>query len=595
MRPRSWLAALALAAALLALAFAAPRAARSAGSEEEEEVDVSFVKIPLRDGIHLGSVLYRPHPPQAPGAPLPVLLCFTPYTADSLHRLGMAFARRGYAFAATDVRGRGDSEGRFEPPNPDARDGHDAAVWLARQPWSNGKVAMLGHSYGGGVVWGTLKEGPEPVAAAVPIGASSLGYPWKNVLTLDILQWLFLNSGKASHSRLANDPGFLIAKFRRLYLEHLPFRQLDRLAGSPSPELRRYLDHPTAGPFWNANLPGPADLRRMSLPILEITGAYDGQASGSLVYFQRHRESAPEAARNHYLLYGPWDHPGTLEPRREYAGISTGPAAVLDMPALVAGWLDAALRGTAPPPFFQKRIAYYVFGAEEWRYAESLEAIPGRTERLYLGSAGSAGDVYHSGTLGPRAASAPPGAAADRYVYDPLDVRPGQLEREDFDSWVTDPGPALHLSGDGLVYHGAPFAEATEIAGMPRFVAWIALDVPDTDFVADLYLIAPDGGSILLGEDALRARYRTSLEREERVRPGAIERYEFAFPLHARRCPPGSRLRLLLRSPNSIFWEKNYNSGGVVAEESGRDARTAHVTLYHDAAHPSYLELPLAK
>jgi predicted acyl esterase len=54
-------------------------------------------------------------------------------------------------------------------------------------------------------------------------------------------------------------------------------------------------------------------------------------------------------------------------------------------------------------------------------------------------------------------------------------------------------------------------------------------------------------------------------------------------------------LRLVFWSPNSIHLEKNYNGGGVVAEESGKDARTAHITLYHDSHHPSYIEIPVAK
>ena len=57
----------------------------------------------------------------------------------------------------------------------------------------------------------------------------------------------------------------------------------------------------------------------------------------------------------------------------------------------------------------------------------------------------------------------------------------------------------------------------------------------------------------------------------------------------------GSRLRLVLKASNSIYTQKNYNSGGVVAEESGQDARVAHVTLYHDTEHPSVLELPIIK
>jgi uncharacterized protein len=78
------------------------------------------------------------------------------------------------------------------------------------------------------------------------------------------------------------------------------------------------------------------------------------------------------------------------------------------------------------------------------------------------------------------------------------------------------------------------------------------------------------------------------------VAPGEIIRYEFdGFTFFSRRIAKGSRLRLVVSSPNSIFGQKNYNSGGVVAGESGADARTVQVTLFHDGEHASYLELPV--
>jgi hypothetical protein len=124
----------------------------------------------------------------------------------------------------------------------------------------------------------------------------------------------------------------------------------------------------------------------------------------------------------------------------------------------------------------------------------------------------------------------------------------------------------------------------------------MSLDVPDTDFLVILYEIRPDGTSLLLTQDLMRARYRDSLREGKLVKPGEITRYEFkSFMWFSRRVSKGSRLRLLLKSPNSFALEKNYNSGGVVADESGKDSRTAHVTVYHDGGHPSFLELPVVK
>ena len=99
--------------------------------------------------------------------------------------------------------------------------------------------------------------------------------------------------------------------------------------------------------------------------------------------------------------------------------------------------------------------------------------------------------------------------------------------------------------------------------------------------------------SVLLSSDYLRARYRESLEREVLVQPSAVLRYQFEdFTFFARRISKGSRLRLVLSASNSIYKQKNYNSGGVVANESAKDALTAHVSLYHDPEHPTILEFP---
>jgi len=106
--------------------------------------------------------------------------------------------------------------------------------------------------------------------------------------------------------------------------------------------------------------------------------------------------------------------------------------------------------------------------------------------------------------------------------------------------------------------------------------------------------IQPDGTSVALWNDIRRLRYRESLREAKLVKPGEIVKYDFDPGLFvARRLMKGSRLRLVVYTPNSIFWQKNYNSGGAVADETAKDARTAHVKVYHDAQHASAIELPL--
>ena len=191
--------------------------------------------------------------------------------------------------------------------------------------------------------------------------------------------------------------------------------------------------------------------------------------------------------------------------------------------------------------------------------------------------------------------SPPHRSTADHFTYNPLDTTYLEPESEIFDDrWLTSQWRALRLDGNGVVYHSPPFGEPLEVAGVARLVVWLSMDVPDTDLGAYLYEITASGRSILLARDVLRVRYRQSLWRAEPVEPGARERCAFEFPFFARQLARGSRLRLLVTGLNSLWWERNYNSGGVVADEGAADARTAHITVHHDEDSASYLEIPVA-
>jgi putative CocE/NonD family hydrolase len=560
-------------------------------TEPGKNVDFSWgVKIPMRDGTRLNATAYKPKDAE----PVPAILTLTPYIADSYHPRAFYFAQHGYAFVLVDCRGRGNSEGEFEPMVNEAADGHDLVEWLAVQPWCNGSVTMWGGSYGGFDQWMTLKESPERLKTIVPAAAAHPGvdFPFfKNVFYSYVMQWLTLVSGVTGNSNLFGEQAFWIEKFRERYLHHLPFKELDRIVGNDSTCFQTWLQHPTPDPYWDRLALTPAQYDRIDIPILTITGHYDGDQPGAMHYYRSHMASASPARDRHYLVIGPWDHAGTRTPNKEFGGLKLGDASMVDLNKLHLEWYDWTMKAGAQPEFLKKRVAYYVMGAEEWKYADSLDAIPTSTKRLYLDSDGAANDVFRSGNL---AETPPIQSAPDHYVYDPLDVRPAELEQEEIKDYLTDQRYALNLFGNGVVYHSAPFAEATEVTGTLKLVVWIALDVPDTDFQVAVSEIMPDGANLLLAQDGLRARYRESLREEKAVVPGEITRYVFdGFTFFSRQIAKGSRLRLVISCPNSIHVQKNYNSGGVVAEESGRDARTAHVTLYHDEVHASYLELPV--
>lgn len=565
--------------------------------EPPKDVDLIWgVRIPMRDGVKMNATVYKPH---GQTEKLPVVFTFTPYISDSYHARAWYFAQHGYVFALVDVRGRGNSEGSFEPFANEGRDGHDVVEWLAQQTWSNGAVTMWGGSYAGFDQWSTMKELPPHLKTIVPVASAyaaadfpffkNVGYPYE-------MQWLTYTSGVTGQGNLFGESAFWIQKFRERYLANAPFRDLDKIVGNTSTVWRKWMEHPAPDAYWSAMAPTHAQYARINVPILSITGMYDGDQTGALTYYREHMQyGSAEAKAKHFLIIGPWDHAGTRTPKAEVGGLTFGAPSVLDMNKLHKEWWDWTLKSGAKPEFLKKRVAYYVTGKDEWKYADSLEAISSATDTLYLTSNGHADSVFESGRLTPHThqpvASAPP----DKWTYDPLDTRPGaELEKEDIEKYITDQRYALNLFGNGVVYHSAPFEQDTEISGTLKLTVWLAMDVPDTDINVNVYEILRDGGSIALTSDLIRARYRDSLTEAKLVKAGEINKYEFnTFQWMSRLVKKGSRLRLVINCPNSIYVQKNYNSGGVVADESGKDARTAHITLYHNDKRPSALVLPV--
>lgn len=591
---RGFSAAVAFLAALLMMSGAAARAQQSA-AKEEPAVDLQWaLKIPMRDGVKLNATVFTAHGQKEP---LPVIFTFTPYIGDSYTDRAVYFAKHGYVYALVDVRGRGNSGGEFWPFENEGRDGFDVVEWLAKQPYCNGKVTMWGGSYAGFDQWTVLKEFPPHLATIVPAAAAHPGvdFPFQyNIFGPYDMQWLTFTSGVTSNANLFGSSSYWGAKAREMYMFHAAYQSYDKLVGNPSAVFQKWVSHPVPDAYYDAMVPSPEQYKKMSVPILTITGHYDGDQPGAFTYYKRHMQyGTAEAKAKHYLIIGPWDHAGTRTPKAEVGGLKFGAASVLDLNKLHTEWYDWAIKGGVKPEFLKKRVAYYLVGAEEWKYADSLESISNAAKTLYLNSNGTAADVFHSGTLAEGKSAS---GAADSWIYDPLETRPGAAEPEDDPASLTSQRGAMNLFGEGVVYHSEPFAEATEVTGFVKLTVWLKMDVPDTDLEADLFEILPDGGSVSLTSATMRARYRQSLREPKPVPSGATEKYVFDnFTFFSRRVAKGSRLRLIVSSVNSTSTEKNYNSGGVVAAETAKDAKTAHVSLLHDAEHPSALELPIVK
>lgn len=553
------------------------------------------VKIPMRDGVHLNATVYTP---TDQGAAAPCVFTLTPYIAQSYHDRGMYFAAHGYPFLTVDVRGRGNSEGTFRPFIQEAHDGYDVVEWLAGQPYCNGKVTMWGGSYAGYNQWATAKEFPPHLATIVPVASpyAAVDFPMRNNIAYPYaMQWLTFTSGHASQDKIFGDGFFWAAKYRQWFESGAPFRNIDTLFGNPSAIFREWVAHPHADAYWDTFNPTSQQYAKLTIPILTITGSHDDDQPGALFHYREHMNNAPAEVRaRHYLVIGPWDHAGTRTPTAEFGGLTFGPASLVDLPKLHLDWYAWTMQNGPKPEFLQKNVAYYVMGAEQWRYADTLDGVTAESRPYFLNSGGNASDVFESGSLAaqqPQVKGKP-----DQYRYDPGDVSIAEFESTLGPLSLTDQRMVYAQRGKQLIYHSAPFEKDTAISGFFKLSAWIAIDQPDTDFGVGIDEIRSDGSSLPLTSDVLRARYRESLREPKLITTKAPLRYDFErFTFVSREIKKGSRLRLRIAPVNSIYSQKNYNSGKNVADESIEDARPVTVTLYHDRAHPSALYVPVGQ
>lgn len=568
----------------------------------DDAAEVAFhwgVRIPLRDGVALSATLYTP---RNQSSPAPCVCTLTPYISDTYHARGVYFAARGLPALIVDVRGRGNSEGTFRPFVQEAQDGYDVVEWIAQQSYCNGKVALFGGSYNGYTQWATARECPPHLAAIVPAAAPYAGvdFPMRNNIFFPyLMQWIVLTSGKASQQRIFADDAFWSATYRKWHESGRPFREVDAAAGFPSAVFQEWLRHPQPDAYWDACNPTAEQYARIQIPVLTITGCYDDDQPGALEHYEQCLRNATPAARaQHYLVIGPWDHQGTAVPCRNIGGVEVGEESLVDLRGLHLEWYAWTLQDGPRPAFLRKPVACYVMGSERWRYADSLAEITDRHEAFFLSSNGHAEDVFTSGSMGTEPGTGSP----DTYRYDPRAVGGAEVEAEaraDKQSLV-DQTLVYALRGKALFYHSAPFEKDTEICGFFKLTAWIAIDCPDTDLYASVHEIGLDGSSIRLSTDAIRARYREGLRTPKLISTRAPLRYDFGrFTFIARQIRRGHRLRLVIapmgRLVETTFAEKNYNGGGVVAEESAADGRPVTVTLFHDASHPSALHVPLGR
>jgi putative CocE/NonD family hydrolase len=253
-------------------------------------------------------------------------------------------------------------------------------------------------------------------------------------------------------------------------------------------------------------------------------------------------------------------------------------------------WFNYWLKGINSGVAEEKPVHIFVMGDNVWREEDDWPLARAKYTSFYLHSGGRANTLNGDGTLSRISPASE--QHSDSFVYDPNDpvpTRGGSLLGPN-PTGPCDQRP-VETRQDVLVYTSAPLAEDLEITGPLSARLFAASSATDTDFTVKLVDVWPNGYAQNIQDGIIRARYRGSRTHPSLLTPGEV--YEYTIDMWATSyvVKPGHRLRVEVSSSNFPHYDRNLNTGGPLFKES--NFKQATQTIFHDAAHPSRVILPI--
>lgn len=532
------------------------------------------VRVATPDGAHIAALVVRPR--NAP--PLPGLLQFTIYAnEDWSWGDAKTMAAHGYAGVVAYSRGKGRSPDAIAPFEHDGADAAAVIGWIAAQPWSDGRVGMFGGSYNSFAQWAALRQRPKALKAIATSASTAPGIdvPMEGGIFLNFMYpWPFYTTNNRwLDDATYNDAARWQALDSSWYASGRAYRELPAIDGQPNPVFSRWLQHPAYDAYWQAMIPQGVEFAGIDIPVLAITGYFDGGQIGVLHYFREHLRHRPDA--DHTLLIGPYEHfsmQAGVPPMVQ--GYTVDPSARIDLQALRLEWFDHVFKGAPKPALLADRVNWQVMGSDAWRHADTLQAMAPEKQRWYL--VPGAGTGRHGLSLKPQ----PRATSSQRVDFN---------DRSDA-GWRP-PSEVVNKALDprlGLVFASAPLARDTEISGPFSGVLEFSVNKRDVDIAISVFELNADGDYLELAWWLQRASYASDRRERRLLKPNAPQRLVVQDTrLIGRQLSAGSRLVVSLGVVKQPDRELNQGSGREPADETVADAGEALQIAWRGS---SYLE-----
>ncbi|MGU3377072.1 CocE/NonD family hydrolase [Chryseobacterium sp. M5A1_1a] len=551
-----------------------PQAEKLLATKDQEKFIIETKDLKTKNGNTLTITIVRKKENKSP---LPVILASNIYAGQFDGFFGKRAAIYNYVGAVVNTRGKRNSNDENNPFEYESQDIYEVIDWVSKQPWSNGKVGMMGGSYLGFSQWAAVKKLHPALKTIVPQVAVGIGidYPSQNNIFMSyMLRWIqYVTNNKYTDELDFSNFTKWDSINTTWYKSGKSFRALDTISGKPSKIFQRWLDHPAYDQYWKKMVPYKEEFAKINIPILTTTGYYDDDQIGALYYFKEHNKYNKNA--EHYMTIGPYTHGGAQSFGYTYVeGNPIDSSARISIDNLAFSWFDYILKNGKKPEILKDKVNFQVMNTNTWKHVPSLDQMHTSTLKFYFQNSKNNSSVFNK----------PSNLSFTKQIID-------FKNRNDKDTYYVVSKKDSIKTTNFIYFESEVLDKDLIMSGNLSGFFNISINKKDVDTNTFLYEIKPNGKSFWLSTHLARASYSKDNEVRQLLEPNKIEQIPIKNSIViSKKIEKGSKLLLLVGIGKNPDWQINYGTGKDVSEETIKDSgEPLEVKWYND----SYVEIPV--